>query len=81
MQLMRKMIFSNWTIIRFLRLAMGIAIIVQAFMARDMLFGFLGFLLTAMPLFNMGCCSTQGCYMPASKDTKKTEEIIYEEVV
>ncbi len=78
---MRKMIFSNWTIIRFLRLAMGIAIIVQAFMARDMLFGFLGMLLTAMPLFNMGCCSTQGCYMPPVKDTEKTTEIIYEEVV
>lgn len=76
-----KKIFSNWTIIRFLRLGMGIAIIVQAFVAKDILFGFLGLLLTAMPLFNMGCCGTQGCYTPPAKAIEKTDEIIYEEVV
>lgn len=78
---MKKMILTNWTFIRFLRLGMGIEIVVQAFLAKDMLFGFLGLLLTAMPLFNIGCCGTQGCYMPPAKNTGKTEEIIYEEVV
>ncbi|MBL7701628.1 MAG: hypothetical protein JNM14_05230 [Ferruginibacter sp.] len=78
---MKKMIFTNWTFMRFLRLGMGIAIIVQAFMVKDMLFGFLGLLLTAMPVFNIGCCGTQGCYMPPAKEKKSEDEIIYEEVV
>jgi hypothetical protein len=78
---MKKAIFTNWTFIRFLRLGMGIAIIVQAFIAKDMLFGFLGLLLTAMPVFNMGCCGTQGCYVPPGKTQENKKEITYEEVV
>jgi hypothetical protein len=78
---MKKMIFSNWTFMRFLRLGMGIVIIVQAFMVKDMIFGFLGLLLTAMPVFNIGCCGTQGCYIPPAKATENKDEIIYEEVV
>lgn len=79
--MMLKTILTNWTIIRFLRLIMGAAIIVQALIAKDILFGFLGFMLTAMPLFNVGCCGTQGCYMPPAKPADKTDDIIYEEVV
>lgn len=78
---MKEILFSNWTFIRFLRLGMGIAIIVQALVVKDVLFGFLGLVLTAMPLFNMGCCGTQDCYMPPAKPTEKTDDIIYEEVV
>ena len=78
---MKKAIFTNWTFIRFLRLGMGIAIIVQAIIARDVLLGFLGLLLTAMPLFNIGCCGTQGCYVPPGRDQDKAKDIIYEEVV
>ena len=60
---------------------MGIAILVQAIIAKDILFGFLGLLLTAMPLFNLGCCGTQGCYVPTDKGRDKAKEVTYEEVV
>ncbi len=78
---MKKTIFTNWTFIRLLRTGMGIAILVQAFIVKDVLFGFLGLLLTAMPVFNIGCCSTQGCYVPPDKNQDKAKEITYEEVV
>lgn len=78
---MKKAIFTNWTFIRFLRLGMGIAIIVQALIAKDLVFGFLGLLLTAMPLFNIGCCGTQGCYVPPVKNRDNANDITYEEVV
>jgi hypothetical protein len=78
---MKQTVFSNWNFIRLLRLGAGIAILVQAFIARDILFAFLGLIFTAMPVFNIGCCGTQGCYVPAEKDQDKTKEIIYEEVV
>jgi len=78
---MKQTIFSNWNFIRLLRLGVGIAILVQAFIARDILFAFLGLIFTAMPVFNIGCCGTQGCNVPVDKDPDKVKEIIYEEVV
>lgn len=78
---MKHTILSNWSIIRFLRLGMGIAILVQAVIAKDILFAIAGLVFTAMPVFNIGCCGTQGCYVPADKDQDKAKEITYEEVV
>jgi hypothetical protein len=78
---MKQTILSNWTFMRFLRLAMGIAILVQAVIAKDMLFAFTGIVFTAMPVFNVGCCGTAGCAAPPKKNTDTTKDIIYEEVV
>jgi hypothetical protein len=78
---MKQTVFSNWSLMRFLRLAMGIAILVQAVIAKDMLFAFAGIIFTAMPVFNVGCCGTAGCAAPPKKDNDTTKEIIYEEVV
>jgi hypothetical protein len=72
---MKQMIFSNWNFMRALRLIMGIAIAVQAVMARDALFGLAGLLLTGMAVFNIGCCT------PVKKNTESTKDITYEEVV
>lgn len=78
---MKQAIFSNWTVMRFLRLAMGIAILVQAVMIKDILFVLGGIIFTAMPVFNIGCCGMAGCAAPAPKKQKTAKEIIYEEVV
>jgi hypothetical protein len=78
---MKQTILSNWTLMRFLRLGIGIAILVQAIIAKDVLFAFLGLAFTAMPVFNIGCCGTGGCYAPQDKKEDKTKDITYEEVV
>lgn len=78
---MKQVIFSNWNFIRVLRLAMGIAIIVQAFMAKDVLFGMIGILFTVMPVFNLGCCTTGNCVMPVQEKDTISKKTIYEEVV
>ena len=78
---MKQTILSNWTLMRFLRLAIGIAILVQAVIAKDVLFAFLGLAFTAMPVFNVGCCGTNRCYTPAKKTTDAKKDITYEEVV
>ena len=57
---MKQTILSNWTFMRFFRLAIGIAILVQAVITKDLLFAFAGILFTAMPVFNVGCCGTAG---------------------
>lgn len=78
---MKETILSNWTLMRFLRLGMGIAILVQAVIAKDILFAFAGFIFTALPVFNMGCCGTAGCAAPLKKNQDSTKDISYEEVV
>ncbi|MEX0637026.1 MAG: hypothetical protein WD135_09685 [Ferruginibacter sp.] len=76
---MRLTIFSNWNFLRAVRLLIGLSILTQAVLAKDGLFGLLGILFTAMPLFNIGCCGINSCTTPVNKMNKK--EIIYEEVV
>lgn len=78
---MKQIILSNWTLMRFLRLVMGIAILVQAVIAKDILFAFAGIVFTAMPVFNIGSCGTAGCATPGKKTQDTTKNIIYEEVV
>lgn len=78
---MKQTLLSNWNFIRVLRLLMGIAIIVQAVLARDIMFGIAGALFTVLAIFNMGCCGSGACYTPVKKDAANKKEIIYEEVV
>ena len=78
---MKQGIFSNWNFMRFVRLGLGIAIIVQSVMAKDWTMGIIGLLFTSMPVFNIGCCGVGGCATPVKKDTQHTKDITYEEVV
>lgn len=78
---MKQTIFTNWNFMRFFRLALGIAVLVQAAIAGDSVFVILGLLFTAMPVFNIGCCGTNGCYVPPVKKEENTKDITYEEVV
>lgn len=66
---------------RFLRLGLGLAVLVQAVIAKDVLFALLGLGFTAMPVFNVGCCGSGGCYVPPKKEANDTKDIVYEEVV
>jgi hypothetical protein len=77
---MKAIIFSNWNIIRFLRLGIGLVILVQAVMASDIVFGLIGLLFTGMAVFNTSCCGAGACAAPASKSDTTTKEISYEEI-
>ena len=78
---MKQGLFNNWSIFRFLRLSIGIAIIVQAVAAKDVLFGIAGLLFTGMAVFNVGCCGMGGCNTLTKKNSETTKDITYEEVV
>ena len=78
---MKQIILTNWTFMRVLRLGLGLAVLAQAVIAKDVLFALLGLAFTAMPVFNIGCCGTGGCYVPPDKKEDKTKDITYEEVV
>jgi hypothetical protein len=78
---MKQAIFSNWNFMRFLRLGLGIAIIIQSATAGNWTMGILGLVFTAMPVFNIGCCGTAGCATTVKKSSETTKDITYEEVV
>jgi hypothetical protein len=78
---MIKLFLKDWTFFRMLRLAMGVIIIVQSFLIKDVLFGIAGFLFTLMALLNQGCCNTQTYCTTKPSNQKPTKEIDYEEVV
>lgn len=78
---MKQAIFNGWNFMRVLRLAIGIAILVQALMAKDAIFGIAGLLFTSMAIFNVGCCGTGSCSTPTKKNTQTKKDINYEDVV
>ena len=78
---MKNILLNNWTFFRAIRLIMGIAIITQAIIAKDILFGLAGFVFSGMALFNAGCCGSNGCTTTPVKTKNKTKDISYEEVV
>ena len=78
---MKKTIFSNWNFMRVLRLGMGIAILVQAILSNEVLFGIAGLLFSGMAVLNIGCCGAGGCSVPTKRTSETTKDITYEEVV
>lgn len=56
-----KKYLSDWNLPRLLRLAIGIAIIVQGILVKDGLFIMLGALFSLMPLMNIGCGAGGAC--------------------
>ena len=78
---MKRNVFDNWNFMRFVRLGLGVAIIVQSVLVKDWAMGILGVLFTGMSVFNIGCCGIGGCATPVNKNTKPVKDISYEEVV
>jgi hypothetical protein len=66
-------LFNNWNIVRGIRLAISIFIIVQAIQLHDMLFGLFGCFFLYQALTNTGCCATTGCVPTIHKNDNKDE--------
>ena len=76
-----KSLLSNWSLMRWVRLALSIIILVQAISVHDTAMSLAGLFLLGMTLANIGCCGVNSCTAPLSKTkTDKEETITYEEV-
>lgn len=73
-----KAILNNWSTMRGLRLVLGIAALVQAFIQKDITLGLLAGFLLLTAIANIGCCGSNGCAVNFKQNKKK--EIIYEEL-
>ncbi|MBL7920697.1 MAG: hypothetical protein JNJ40_10310 [Bacteroidia bacterium] len=76
-------LLHNWTFMRGLRLLLGVVVLIQSIVAKDLLLGAMSLFLIGMALFNFGCCGSNGCGTRfTNKKTNKTiEDVDFEEVV
>jgi hypothetical protein len=66
---------------RVLRLGLGIFISVQAVKTHDAFSGLIAAFFLFQAVTNTGCCGSQGCATPMSKDNSdKIEDVVYEEI-
>ena len=66
---MKRIIFSNWHIIRWVRLVFALYLFEQAYVIREWFFIPFGLFFLIQALFNFGC-SINGCAVPNIKNNK-----------
>ncbi len=54
-------LLQNWHPLRLLRLALGLAAIIQGFVSKDVFAGAMGIFLLATSIFNVSCCGIKDC--------------------
>ncbi len=77
---MMRAITQGWTFIRFLRLAIGMAILVQGYLSKDTMSMILGGAFSAMAVANVGCCGAGACAVNTRSPQRRTHDTSYEEV-
>ena len=63
---MKKLLFTNWHVMRWIRLAFGLFSLQQAFQYNEILFGVMAAFFLFQALFNTGC-GLNGCTSPKNK--------------
>ncbi|MCO6497861.1 MAG: hypothetical protein J5I50_09385 [Chitinophagaceae bacterium] len=73
---------AGWDLMRFIRLALGLLILIKGIADQNWAFAILGAAFSAMPIFNVGCCAGGQCAPPRnySQAPQQDVEIEYEEV-
>lgn len=62
---MKKILTTNWNLMRVVRLVTGIAGVIFALISHELILGIAGIVLILLGLFNAGCCcSGSSCSVP-----------------
>ena len=76
---MIKTILNNWSVMRGLRLVIGLIALVQSIIQKDIMLGVIAGFLLLTAITNVGCCGRSGCAVNF-KNRKKEKEIVYEKL-
>ena len=74
-----KKIINGWNVMRVIRLALGIAALVQGFLQKENLLVVAGMWILFSAVFNVGCCGSGGCTIQTHAK-KPANEVVYEEL-
>jgi hypothetical protein len=77
---LKRRLISGWGLMRFIRLALALGIMIRAVSTSKLLFGVLGAVLLLQAVFNYGCCGADTCDIKHNtrnrKSSGKTEDVI-----
>lgn len=77
----KQTLFTQWNLMRIIRLGAGLFLAVQAVQLHDVIAGFISAILLIQAFTNTGCCGVSGCAVPTTtKNSNPTQEVEYEEV-
>ena len=76
---MMKAKLNNWSVMRGLRLVIGIIALVQSIIQKDITLDVIAGFLLLTAIANVGCCGSNGCAVNFN-NRKKEREILYEEL-
>ena len=76
-----KVLLSGWNVMRVIRLALGILVIIQSISEKNYMLTVAGGLFAVLALINVGCCGSNGCAVnPRVNKNDLKMEAVYEEV-
>ena len=79
MQFTKQSLLTGWTFTRWLRLLLGVLFAMQTIQTLEILPGFIAAMFLFQAITNTGCCSANGCTVPANRQ-EKTTEVTFEEI-
>lgn len=74
-----KAILTDWSVMRGLRLVMGVIALVQSIIQKDITLGIIAGFLLLTAIANVGCCGSRGCAVNYC-NRKKESEVVFEEL-
>lgn len=80
MSYLKNTLLSNWHLSRWVRLALGIFMAIEAIRRMDALSGILSAVLLFQAATDTGCCGTSACSAPTKGKKDISEEIQFEEI-
>ena len=78
---LKERIFTNWHLMRIMRLAIGIMLIVMGFQSRDWAMWLFSLFFIFQAVTDTGCCSSAGCYNFDAKQDKKSLSVVKETII
>lgn len=72
--------FKGWNGMRWLRLGLGILILIQGIKNHDWIMNIIAVSLILQAIFNAACCSTGGCYTNTKQTNELNTDIQFEEI-
>jgi hypothetical protein len=79
--MIKETLLTGWNFMRWLRLALGLFIGIDAIQMHQPISGFIAAFFIYQAVTNTGCCGVSNCAAPTTKgNPDKIEEIKYEEI-
>ena len=70
---LKQRLFSNWHLMRIVRLVLSVVLLVMAVQGKDVAIGGLGLFFLITTIAGVGCCGPQGCSIP-ERNTQKMKQ-------